>query len=798
MDKESVLEKIVKELIKLDLHIHSVYSQKDGKLVSKNTSDNIPILMNKLERECINMIAITDHNAFNYNLYSEIVDNINLCKTLKSVLPGIEFDVSENGARFHVIAVFDDTHKNKLKKIEEILSKYQFDNRAKKPNAFKLATFRSIITDIDLNVVLIAHQKSGIRVENHNENLSGVGEEEFDYIVSCNYFDALEFRSGRIEGILKSYQAEKDLKNMRYITGTDCHDWTVYPQQKETDKSDVKYSYIKSLPTFKGLVMALTESKRISTAHYDIRKPYINEISLQIDNQNYNIELSSGLNVIIGDNSIGKSMILEYLYNPKLTKIDKTRKEGYKRYCETKKLEVNPINSKLKKSVQFDRQGDIRKLFQDNKSLNNYSQFQDKFKPLVIDSYDTLLDKYIDRVTNHIKYNYELKTVSERINYDLLIPADVEENNYQLHALTDLSYKAKNYSMIIDNIQNLINQLEKLCKETNLIDEDIKIVKESIKTYQNMKKRYEVYKNKEHVLSSVCSVINKSFENYEKTIIKIAQDQERKKNGFNIDLLSFNQRIIEYIEIKYKKRETEILFDFQEIDIKEEVNPINGYNFVTRTVVPTINCKMMEEILMFPFSKQNSLSFISQVDNDNFIDSCSDTKIKKYLNEGKDIKVAYKECIKDYVRSDILKIDYAILKDEDAELSGNSPGKNALIYLDLLTYDSSNKMYIVDQPGDDVSQNRITTDLIDIFRKISDKKQVLFITHKPELVVNLDVDNVIVLKNTKNDISIYNGALEYEDKDTNILKDIADTLDGGVDIIRKRWKRYDKRDTNRD
>ena len=95
--------------------------------------------------------------------------------------------------------------------------------------------------------MLIAHQKSGIRVENQNENLAGVGEKRFDYIVNCEYFDALEFRSGRIEGILKSYQNEKDLKNMRYITGTDCHDWTVYPKQKEADKSDIRYSYIKSL-----------------------------------------------------------------------------------------------------------------------------------------------------------------------------------------------------------------------------------------------------------------------------------------------------------------------------------------------------------------------------------------------------------------------------------------------------------------------------------------------------------------------------------------------------------------------
>ena len=35
-------------------------------------------------------------------------------------------------------------------------------------------------------------------------------------------------------------------------------------------------------------------------------------------------------------------------------------------------------------------------------------------------------------------------------------------------------------------------------------------------------------------------------------------------------------------------------------------------------------------------------------------------------------------------------------------------------------------------------------------------------------------------------------ALEYENEEVNILRDIADILDGGEEIIRKRWKRYDK------
>ncbi len=108
--------------------------------------------------------------------------------------------------------------------------------------------------------------------------------------------------------------------------------------------------------------------------------------------------------------------------------------------------------------------------------------------------------------------------------------------------------------------------------------------------------------------------------------------------------------------------------------------------------------------------------------------------------------------------------------------------------------EKTNKLYIVDQPDDDISHLKLKSDVINIMRRMSDNKQVLFITHKPELVVNLDVDNVIILKQVDDSIEVNSGALEYEneEKNINILKDVAEILDGGEEIIRKRWKRYDK------
>ena len=68
---------------------------------------------------------------------------------------------------------------------------------------------------------------------------------------------------------------------------------------------------------------------------------------------------------------------------------------------------------------------------------------------------------------------------------------------------------------------------------------------------------------------------------------------------------------------------------------------------------------------------------------------------------------------------------------------------------------------LIDQPEDDISMKRIENYMIDYFNSIRDKKQIIFVTHNPLLVDNLDVDNVInVSKDRKNMISIQSGCIE--------------------------------------
>ena len=67
------LDKIVKEPVKINFHIHSIDSKwRDGDKVKNCTIENLPILIKKLNDNKVNMISITDHDNFDYDIYLEL------------------------------------------------------------------------------------------------------------------------------------------------------------------------------------------------------------------------------------------------------------------------------------------------------------------------------------------------------------------------------------------------------------------------------------------------------------------------------------------------------------------------------------------------------------------------------------------------------------------------------------------------------------------------------------------------------------------------------------------------------
>lgn len=82
------------------------------------------------------------------------------------MFPGIEFSVEFEGdlksVVVHVIAIFDDSDDEKIKNISNILNDSSGNPKYDRGMAYSEETFLSILRDIKIDTVLIAHQKNTI------------------------------------------------------------------------------------------------------------------------------------------------------------------------------------------------------------------------------------------------------------------------------------------------------------------------------------------------------------------------------------------------------------------------------------------------------------------------------------------------------------------------------------------------------------------------------------------------------------------------------------------------------------
>ncbi len=122
-----------------------------------------------------------------------------------------------------------------------------------------------------------------------------------------------------------------------------------------------------------------------------------------------------------------------------------------------------------------------------------------------------------------------------------------------------------------------------------------------------------------------------------------------------------------------------------------------------------------------------------------------------------------------------------------------SPGQKGLVLMKLfLRLDTNTKPILIDQPEDNLDNKSVFTELIDDFREVKKKRQVIIATHNPNLVVNTDAEQVIVatFKDVENGEGI---RIQYESggiEDIRIRNAVCLILEGGQDAFRKREERY--------
>jgi len=126
----------------------------------------------------------------------------------------------------------------------------------------------------------------------------------------------------------------------------------------------------------------------------------------------------------------------------------------------------------------------------------------------------------------------------------------------------------------------------------------------------------------------------------------------------------------------------------------------------------------------------------------------------------------------------------------DKQLPALSPGeRGALLLLFYLFIDMDDKPLIIDQPEENLDNESVYNYLVHFIKEAKQKRQIIIVTHNPNLAVVCDADQIIEMKinkSHKNEVSYQSGAIE----NTIINDRIVTILEGTYPAFNNRDCKY--------
>ncbi len=790
--------KVVDLGYKIDLHIHSECSKgKDKAKVAYNTLEHIDTLIEKLNENGVQICSITDHDVFGYDHYRRLKEAENNKSTsIVKVFPGIEFSVEfqcDGDAKvIHVIAIFNDEDDEKVKAISGFLANEDGTIAYDRDMAFSEEKFLGILRNINIDTVLIAHQKSSLSTSRPYKNdVLTLGDDKFHDFVYTDYFEAFEFKNRKNEVFNKKFLSMNHLtEDIRFITGSDCHDWREYPKVDSTDSSEFRFTYIKCLPNFRGLVMAITDHRRIKTVNsfFNPNGVYIQDIHLKIDGVDYEIPLSRGINVIIGDNSIGKSLLLHKLtgFRKKQEGALKTAVvKGYEAYLKKYRIEIITEIPEADIFI-FDMQGEIKEKFEQNKLKSD--DFLNQYYPAPIRSevYKEKVQRKLDQIYAFIEEKYAInlkinqlgrfKIIDEESSHaeSLIFAGSVVRNNKRINGL----------SGVVSDLSE-VNVKLKTLHENSLVESEDKIkISHIIENMDNLSMKYEKMKKIADRESTKIGLFQSVMNSYKQKYTSSVSDSQKKLSAYNEQIEKAIEDICDIIIRRRANQPPSTKLQPEKIAI--ETARVYDYEFNSRLGIIEISEDYLDNLIAGLFTKTTKKSLLKMTEVE------LTEALPRFKGNMQETLDELKTRVNEKIEEDFAN-HFTITQAGQDRTQELSSGFNSKIYFDILSYETDHDgIYIIDQPEDNISQKAIREYLLDRFKVMGEHRQVIIVTHNPQFIVNLDVDNVIYIGKNDDSISVQSGALEYRDDEYNILDIISTHIEGGLETLKRRWKRYEK------
>lgn len=759
---------MLNSLIRIDLHIHSKASSYKDKGIDLNACDaeHVDVLLNKLveAENSIDMFSVTDHNRFDAALYEEFHKRIDERGFNIHLLSGVEFDVELQKGKpaAHIIAIFNAKDAADREKIQATI---ECDGLIETESGFYvLDKFESLLRHIGLSTILIVHQHAGFG-GNQRKRSAGLASDDAIGLYQYGFFDALEYNNQRVQGVLRGELADLRLP-ARMVVGSDCHEWSCYPRHDHKQAMpDAYYAEIRALPTFRGLLMALTSPRtRIGWRDYEWKVGYCPEIELC----GRRIPLSPGLNVLIGENGSGKSSLLDLLCNKQVRKTHvKKIGEDYGFSCAKKP--VSPV---------YIRQGQLQESYGKG-TMFDASLFE---KPNNT-SFDNAVRVYAAGIKNIIVENISRNNLQKKAQETSFLSMREEETfKFTVTYTEDFANEGNPWSPRVIQLQTINTLLEQeIAHSDDYTVDEIEKLKKAAALIEKVRASVGARSNNRILANSVKSIILRSFKKYEIDIEARSSDRDRKSAAYRRAKADFIATVVDLARAELRE-----LPKLPESTVPTNSgvtrNQRNGFSFVRKTAYSDLE-DYADEFLQSFNTQYRSIDKLIKIDTrEEAAKAIPGGKPDTWESDFDSLTIKFKDRL--------CAVTDTILDGED-KATGNTLGERALTYYKYLSYGSASAdVFIVDQPEDNISNQRISSDLIEYLADLRRRSQVIIVTHSPLLVVNLDADNVIALKSDKKGSRrVVSGCLESENTGS-VLSEVASILDGGKEAIKRRLAAY--------
>lgn len=184
-------------------------------------------------------------------------------------------------------------------------------------------------------------------------------------------------------------------------------------------------------------------------------------------------------------------------------------------------------------------------------------------------------------------------------------------------------------------------------------------------------------------------------------------------------------------------------------------------------------------------SKQSLLDFLSELHDKLESSSNGQIGIESMLRKGRSADEVY-----DFLFDlEYLKPRYTLMF-QDAHIGQLSPGqRGSLLLIFYLLVDKGNSPIILDQPEENLDNETIVSLLVPVLNEAKQKRQIIMVTHNPNLAVVCDAEQIIhceIDRKNPQKISYTSGAIECRA----INRKVVDVLEGTMPAFDNRKMKY--------